>query len=147
MTRTDSPADGRAPCEGGSISAFVALLAVALMALAGLAIDGGRVMEARQAANAEAEQAARAGAAALSISGLREGGLALNVPAAITAAEAFTDASGHPGSAAVVGSTVVVTVDYRLPTDVLGIVGIGSLVVSGRGAATDLMGVATGGAS
>lgn len=147
MTRTGEPAAGRALSEGGSISAFLALLAVALMALAGLAIDGGRAMEARQAANAEAEQAARAGASALSIGGLREGDLALDVPAAIAAAEAFTDASGHPGSASVIGSTVVVTVDYRLPTDVLGIVGIRSLMVSGRGAATDLMGVANGGAS
>ena len=147
MTRTGAPAAGGALSDSGSISAFLALLAVALMALAGLAIDGGRVIAARQAANAEAEQAARAGASALSIGGLRDGDLALNAAAAITAAEAFTDASGHPGSAAVVGSTVVVTVDYRLPTDVLGIVGIRSLVVSGRGAATDLMGVANGGAS
>ena len=141
------PDDRRTQNEGGSISAFLALLAVALMALAGIAIDGGRVVVARQAANAEAEQAARAGASALSIGGLRAGALTLDVPAAIAAAESFTDASGHPGSAMVIGSTVVVTVDYRLPTDVLGIVGIRSLVVSGRGAATDLMGVANGGAS
>ncbi len=143
-SRSRTPS-GRRDC--GSGTAFLALVAVALMALAGLAIDGGRALEARQAAAAEAEQAARAGASALSSGGLRQGDLVIDVPRAIAAAESFADSTGHPGTALVVGSTVVVTVEYRLPTDVLGIIGIHSFRITGHASATDLIGIANGGSS
>ena len=53
--------------DRGSVTAFVALLLVALVALAGLVVDGGAAMSAHQAAVDEAQQAARAGAGALSV--------------------------------------------------------------------------------
>jgi len=127
--------------DGGSVSAVVALLLVALFALVGLVVDGGAALTAHQSAVDEAEQAARAGEGALSVDALRNGSVALDPQAAIAAAEAFTVASGHPGTATVTGGVVTVSVHYRVPTSVLGMVGIGSLPVSASASAVDLRGV------
>jgi len=131
--------------DAGSITAFVAAFAVALFALFGLVVDGGRALAARQRAYDEAEQAARAGAGALSVSSLRAGDVQIDDAAAVAAARAFTRAWGHPGTAAVVGGVVEVTIRYRMPTDVLGMIGIGSLPITATGSAMDLAGVTRGG--
>ncbi|MHB1516903.1 MAG: pilus assembly protein TadG-related protein [Acidimicrobiales bacterium] len=130
--------------EVGSITAFVLLLLVALVALLGLVVDGGAAMAAHQAAVDEASQAARAGAGAVSVDALRHGSLALNAPAAVREAQAFTKAAGHPGSAIVSGNVVTVTVEYRMPTTVLGIVGVSWLPISATASAVDLEGVTSG---
>ncbi len=127
--------------DDGSMTAFVALLAVALFAVTGLALDGGSAMVASQAATVEAEQAARAGAQAMSVDSLREGGQELDPRAAENAAQAFMVASGHPGTVTVDDGEVRVRVVYRIPTQVLGIVGIRSLQVTGSASAVDLRGV------
>ncbi len=139
--------DARPLCsfsDRGSVSAFVALLLVALVALAGLVVDGGAAMSAHQAAVDEAEQAARAGAGALSTDGLRSGSLVIDQDDAIRSAEAFTSAAGHPGTAAVSAGAVTVTIHYRVPTSVLGIIGITSLPVSATASAVDVQGVTVG---
>ena len=127
--------------ESGAITVFVALLAVALFALAGLVLDGGRAISAQQAAQDEADQAARSGAEALSINALRTGVVELDAQAAVANAEAFTVAAGHPGTATVVGNAVEVSIHYRVPTDILGIVGIDTLPVSATARAVDVHGV------
>jgi Flp pilus assembly protein TadG len=134
----------RAGDQSGSISAFVVLLLVALMALMGLVVDGGSAMSGQQAAYDEAEQAARAGAGALSVDGLRNGVVALDDSAAESRAVAFTVAAGHPGTATATGGTVRVQVHFRVATDILGIIGIDSLPVSASASATDVHGVTTG---
>jgi len=128
----------------GSISAFVVLLLVALMVLLGLVVDGGAALSARQSAADEAEQAARAGAGALSVEALRTGSLQLDAGPAVKAAEAFTLVAGHPGTATVSGDVVTVQIHYRVATEVLGLVGIGSLPVSAVASATDVQGVTVG---
>lgn len=130
--------------EQGSVTAFVALLLVALFVLIGLVLDGGSALAAHQAATNEAEQAARAGAGALSVDALRSGSLAIDQQEAVAAATAFTVASGHPGSASVSSGTVVVHVAYRIPTVILGIVGIRSMPVSASARAIDVHGVTVG---
>ncbi len=130
--------------EAGSITAFVLLLLVALVALLGLVVDGGAAMAAHQAAVDEASQAARAGAGAVSVDALRHGSLTLDAPAAVREAQAFTEAAGHPGTATVSGNVVTVTVEYRMPTTVLGIVGVSWLPVSATASAVDLEGVTSG---
>jgi hypothetical protein len=130
--------------QHGSISAFVVLLLVAVMALAGLVIDGGSAMSAKQSAYDEAEQAARAGAGALSIDGLRSGAVTLDDSAAVSRAVAFTVAAGHPGTATAAGGRVQVEIHYRIGTEVLGIIGINSLPVSAQASATDVHGVTVG---
>jgi Flp pilus assembly protein TadG len=127
--------------DRGSLTAFVALFLVALMALLGLVVDGGREMSADQAAQAEAEQAARAGAGALSVQGLRSGQIQVDQQQAISDAVGFTVTSGHPGSVSVEGGVVTVTVIYSMPTSVLGIIGVSSLRVSATASAVDIAGV------
>lgn len=127
--------------QEGSITAFLAFFAVALFALMGLVLDGGNAMNAQQAAYDEAEQAARAGAGALSVDGLRAGSIEIDTQAAIAAAEAYTVSSGHPGTASVTDGKVTVIVRYRIPTSILGIVGISSLSVSATASAVNVYGV------
>jgi len=128
----------------GSISAFVVLLLVAITVLLGLVVDGGSALSARQSATDAAEQAARAGAGALSVEALRSGSLQLDPAAAVAAAETFAAATGHPGTATVSGDVVTVQIHYRMATKVLGIVGIDSLPVSAEASASDLQGVTEG---
>jgi Flp pilus assembly protein TadG len=130
--------------DDGSISAFVLLLLVACMALLGLVVDGGSALAARQSAADEAEQAARAGAGALSVDALRSGSLQLDPSAAMAAADSFASEAGHPGTASVAGGVVTVRITYRIPTEILGIVGITSLPVSAVASAVDVRGVTTG---
>ena len=132
------PAD-RAAGDRGSVVAYVLLLAAALVVVLGLAVGGGEAMAAHQAAYAEAEEAARAGAAALAAYALRSGDVAVDQAAAITAAEDFMASSGHPGNVAVLGNVVEVSVSpYRVATPLLGIAGIASLTVSATASATVL---------
>ncbi len=130
--------------DDGVITAFAALLLVALMALVGLVVDGGSALVAHQSAEVEAEQAARAGAGALSVDALRNGTVQLDDQAAVLAAEQFAAAAGHPATVAVDAGVVTVRVHYRVPTAILGIVRIRSLPVSATASAFDLEGVTVG---
>ena len=132
-----------APQEG-SISAFTVLMLVAVFVLTGLVVDGGTVLSTQQAASDEAEQAARAGAGALSVNALRTGAVELNQQEAIAAAEKFSVAAGHPGIATVSSGVVTVVIQYRVHTEILGIVGIDSLPVSASASAIDVQGVTVG---
>lgn len=123
------------------MSAFVAVLAVALMALAGLVIDGGRALTARDRAQAVAEQAARAGAGQLSVPALYQGQVALDPTRAVAAARAYLQAAGATGQVAVHGRLVVVTVTGHEPTVVLDMVGVRSIAVSATASATPVSGV------
>ena len=130
--------------DEGAIAAFVLLVLVGLVVLLGLVVDGGAALTARQAAEVEAEQAARAGAGAVSVDALRAGYVQIDPAAAGTAAEQFTVASGHPGTAAVTGGVVTVKISYEVPTDILGIIGVDQLRVSAAASAVDVNGVARG---
>jgi hypothetical protein len=130
--------------QEGSISALVVLLLIALFALMGMVLDGGSALAARQSATDEAEQAARAGAGALSIDSLRSGSVELDQAAAVEAAEQFTVVAGHPGIATVAGGMVTVQIRYRIPTQVLGIIGVTTLPVVASASAVDVEGVTTG---
>lgn len=128
--------------QAGQITAFLAVFAVALFALGGLVIDGGLALSAQRAAVAEAEQAARAGADALSSQALRAGRIGVDPAAAVAAAEASMAAAGHPGRAWVAGNTVTAQVfPYAQPTLLLGIVGFSHFTVSGSASATPVAGV------
>ncbi len=115
------------------------------LALAGLVADGGRYLDAKQAAASEAEQAARAGAGSIDIRALHAGTVALDPAAAVTAAETFMTSSGHPGTAWVVGATVYAQIRYRQPTQLLSIIGVGSLQITVTESATDVSGTTSGG--
>lgn len=127
--------------DEGLVTTYVVMLVSTLVLLCGLAFDGGLALSARQAAFAEAEQAARAGAAALSTAALRGGSVVPSAPSAVAAAEAYMRTAGHPGTAVVRGGEVVATVaPFRVSTPLLGLVGITSLSVSATAAASALTG-------
>ena len=127
--------------EDGSVAAFLAVLAVALFALAGLVVDGGRALAEQQVAAADAEQAARAGAQAVSISSLRQGLVQLDPSAAEQAATSFLDGLGVSGVVTAHAGSVTVTVDVPVTTTILGIVGVRTITVHATATAVDLHGV------
>lgn len=59
------------PADRGSISVYIAILAVPFLLIAGLVFDGSGALVARQRAADEAEQAARAGANQIDLAALR----------------------------------------------------------------------------
>jgi Flp pilus assembly protein TadG len=131
--------------EQGSILAMTCIFMTMFLALAGLVADGGHYFDAKEGAASEAEQAARAGASALDVSQLHEGTVALDPNTAVAQAESYMVASGQPGTAWVQGNTVYAQISYRQPTQLLGIIGVGSLQINVTESATDVSGVASGG--
>jgi len=128
--------------ETGMITAFVAVLAVALFAVVGLAVDSGRAISAQSIAANEAGQAARTGAGQLSVNALRNGHVALNDASAIQKAEQYMASSGLPGTAWVDDGIVTVRVVEAVPTTILGIVGVQTITVTATASASDVSGVA-----
>lgn len=127
--------------EGGA-SAFVVVLTAGIVALAGLALDGGLALAAKVRADGQAEAAARAGAQAIDLTMYRGNGTVRLVPAqAIANAQAHLAAEGTTGTVTVSDDTVTVTVTASHATELLGLVGIGSLQVNGRGSAYPQHGV------
>lgn len=100
--------------DEGTVTAMVAVLALALVMVAGLAYDGGQIVAAQATARDLAANAARAGAQEIDLAELRTSGeVVLDPGAAATAAESYLADSGHSGSARVDGDSVTVTVEVQ----------------------------------
>lgn len=127
--------------ESGSLTAFVAVFALALFALIGLVVDAGRAIAAKRSADDIAEQAARAGAGQLSVDALRRGQVIIDAGAAVEASDAYLAAAGQSGTTSVSGDTVTVRIEESEPTVMLEIVGIDRINVSAVASATDIRGV------
>ena len=131
--------------DEGSVSAFVVVLIVALMVVAGLVVDGGRAINARADAMDAAEQAARAGAAQLDQTSLRSGGaVRLDRAAAEVAARDYLRARGYPGKAitATAGDAAIeVTVRDDVATSLLQLLFIDTMSVQGRATARPALGI------
>jgi Flp pilus assembly protein TadG len=135
---------GAPPRELGSLTVFVAVLALALFALVGLVVDGGRAVAAQSASTGVAEQAARFGADQISVEAMRSGAVAINPLAATTAAAAYLRSAGARGVVTVTGQRVNVHIESSEPTVILGIIGIAQLEVSATASATNVHGVTRG---
>ena len=96
--------------EEGTISAFVAVVAVALVAVAGLAYDGGQIIRATADARDLAGAAARAGAQQLDTADVHAGRAWLDPSAAQDAASQYLAAADVAGEVAVTDTDVRVTV-------------------------------------
>ena len=128
--------------EEGTVTAFVVIFTFALVVLAGLVIDGGLTLAAKVEAVDEAQAAARAGAQEIDVPLLRSTGeVALDSALATEAAESYLASAGRTGAVWVSGDEVEVSVSVTQPMQVLGLVGIGSLTVTGRGSAVATYGV------
>ena len=123
--------------EAGMVTAFVVIFTLALLAMAGLVLDGGLALAAKVQAIDAAQAAARAGAQAIDIPTYRATGQITLDPAQATAdAQGFLAAAGEHGSVTVAGETVEVTVTITQPTQILSVVGVDQLTVTGAGSAT-----------
>jgi Flp pilus assembly protein TadG len=133
---------GTRPADEGSVAVFVVLITTALLAAAGLVIDGGNLLAARQQADSVAEQAARAGADALARESIRTAGPVRVDPAAANAAvERYLATTGYSGETVVAGDTVTVTVQVTQPTAILSAVGIETMHASATASARGLTGI------
>ncbi|HEX8081478.1 MAG TPA: pilus assembly protein TadG-related protein [Jatrophihabitans sp.] len=128
------------------MSLYVVVITVGLLAMAGLVIDGGNALAAREQAADVAQQAARAGADALSPESLRGSptGLTASPAAAQAAANRVLDTAGVTGTVNVDGASVSVTVVVHKDTTILSAFGVGPIKGRATAAATALHGT-TGG--
>lgn len=132
--------------EAGSVAIFMALFAVAMMAMAGLVIDGGAAIAARARAADLAEQASRAGADALvpsSLRGLSPTDLRVDPAAARAAADRVLALGGATGEVRIAGLDVSVTARVPRHAVVLTAVGIDDLTGTATATATVLHGTTT----
>lgn len=134
--------------EQGAATVLLVLLTPAVLALAGLVLDGGTGLSARQRSADLAEQAARAGADRLDTSALRAAGTGQLDPAAARAAACGYVHTVEPGAtctATVVlgsrGQAVTVHVLTSTPTVLLGLVGVNTLHTDGAATAQAVTGV------
>lgn len=106
--------------ETGTITAFVAVVAFALVMVAGMAYDGGQVIRAHNAARNDAEQAARAGAQQIDLTHLRSTNEPrLEVGKAEAAALDYLARSSATGTVSVSDASVTVTVTRVQPLRIL----------------------------
>lgn len=106
--------------DRGAITAFVAVVATALVLVAGMAYDGGRVITAHNATRHAAERAARAGAQQIDLAQLRATGEPrLDPDAARSAALDYLERVGLTGSAVVSRASITVTATRTQPMLIL----------------------------
>lgn len=145
MNSSHRPSDGSHRwwnADRGQVTAFVTVLAVAILALAGLTLDGGLALAAKVSATGQAQAAARAGAQAVDLARYRASGELVLIPdQARAAATAFLTEASATGTVTVTSDTVAVVVTTDQPTQILGAVGIRSLTVHGSGSAHIRQGV------
>lgn len=138
--------------DRGTLSLFVVLFTPVVVLLAGLLVDGGIAINARQRAADVAQQAARAGANDLNVTALRSGLVRLD-PTACNVATEFV--SRYAGVGAVPGGCTFVTVNGRpgirvyatvtVHSQFLGIVGIRTFTQTAYGEAAPVCGITRGG--
>lgn len=120
--------------DGGSVTIFVVVSVVGLLALVGLVVDGGAKVRAVQRADRVAAEAARAAGQAVDVRSVLEGHeVRVDHGAAVRAASQYLSAAGMPGHASVIdgGTAIAVTTTASTPTVFLGVVGIHQFSVEG----------------
>jgi hypothetical protein len=132
--------------EAGTVTAFVAVFAVALIAVAGLVVDGGYMLAGRRAAFDEAEAAARAGAQAVDEDALRQGGAVVVQPDEARQRVAdYLARTGHEGTVEVSGDSVTVHIRVTQQLTILGLFGVGPATLEASGTAHGVRAVQDGG--
>jgi Flp pilus assembly protein TadG len=126
----------RLVCEHGSVLITGLLLSVALLMAIGFAVDVGHAFLVRRELSSIADQAALSGSQAVDVGALHEGHLELNASEA--RAEALKAVAANPSVQAQASATtgsVTVTVRRRVPTILLGLVGLRTLTISAQATA------------
>ncbi len=124
--------------ERGTITLMLLVMFVALLALAGIVIDGGAKLDQAENANAVAQEAARAGAGMVNqAQALATGSFTVDRAQALTAAQQYLDRYGYQGTVTPDGPDAIrVTVRVTAPTRVLSIIGIDSMTSTGSATAS-----------
>jgi Flp pilus assembly protein TadG len=137
------PCASRHDGERGSLTLMLAVLMVALLALAGLVIDGGRKLNQSASAYAIAQEAARAGAGMVDRSAAyRSGTFRIDEGQALAAARDYLTGAGYNGSVTADGTRRIrVTVTVSEPTLVLSLIGIDTMTSTGSAVASLVTGV------
>ncbi|OHV31610.1 hypothetical protein CC117_25690 [Parafrankia colletiae] len=129
--------------DAGTVTAFFVVLTVALLGVTGLVVDGGLALTRKSAAISLAAEAARAGAQALDLATYRTRGvIQLDPPAARRRAEQYLASADAQGIVTATAAAVTVQVTVRIPTQLLGIVGVDTLTVTGQGTAAPVHSIA-----
>jgi Flp pilus assembly protein TadG len=139
---------GHGAGERGTITLMLLVMFVALLALAGIVIDGGAKLAQAENAHAIAQEAARAGAGMVNQSkALANGSFTVDQAQALAAAQQYLARLGVQGTAAADGPQAIrVTVTVTAPTHVLSIIGIDSMRSTGSATASLVTGVTGPGA-
>lgn len=137
--RSASTSDG----DRGSLTLMLAVLMVALLALGGLVIDGGRKLNEAENAYAIAQEAARAGAGRVNTSvAYGSGVFRVDQAQAIAAAAEYLASTGHQGTVSAVGTDRIrVSVTITEHTNVLSLIGIDTMTSTGTAVASLVSGV------
>lgn len=123
--------------DKGSISALVVSLTMTFMVCAGLAIDGGRIVAAKIRVGDSAENAARAGAQALT--DIRSGIPRVDQPRAARIASAYLETIGSQGRIEASRLEVCVTVRSTETMTLLQLVGVNTRQVAATRCAQPIM--------
>jgi len=134
----------RSQRQAGQVTLFLAGCSLGLVLLAGLSVDGGRIIGAREQAWDEAQEAARAGADALSVADLRgQGETVVDVAAAQEAVANYMAATGDTAVVTVsAGDMVTVKVTSVVHPYLLSLADINTVSVTGTATAAPAEGTA-----
>ncbi|HEX6196404.1 MAG TPA: pilus assembly protein TadG-related protein [Jiangellaceae bacterium] len=143
---TPAERDRTTGSDQGAISAFVVVIFTALMMLAGLVVDGGNMINARQKIIDDAEQAARLGANQIDEIALRSTGEVVVVwPEAGYEAAAYLAGLGYDPARIDVSpggpNIVVVEISDTVEAQLLSLIGLGPFDVSGSAQARPAVGI------
>ncbi len=131
--------------DRGAATIFVVTFAIVLLVLAGLVVDGGLALNARQRVADDVEQAARAGSQHLDVGALRDQGVVRIDPASSrAAARTFLLRRGYPASGISVSSgpqQVSISATIQQPTALLSLIFVDHFTVTARGQARPAVGI------
>lgn len=120
----------RRPHDAGTVTAKVIVMTLAVLALSGLVLDAGLAVSTKVNATSVAQAAARAGARELDVVALRANGtVRLDPIKAHDAATNWLTRAGLTGTVTVTGNRVAVSVTTSRRTQLLQVIGIGSIPV------------------
>ena len=132
--------------DAGRVTAFTAVMVIAVIAVAGLVLDGGLALAAKARAYHLAAEAARTGAQQVDLAAYRATGQAtLDPQAALAAAQDRLAQDGVNGEVTVAGTEVTVTVTTTRPAQLLAVVGVAGITVQATATAQAQHGIDTPG--
>jgi hypothetical protein len=142
-------ADMPQPADTGSVTLFLVITVVGLLAMVGLCVDGAAKIRDVQRADTLAAEAGRAGGQAIDVPASIVGKPpVVDARAAVAAAQAYLARNGVAGSVAIIdgGRALDVEVTSSSRTVFLGLIGIDSMTVHGHATVTLVRGVTGAGA-